>query len=262
MTMRHLFTPEGEAALATVIASRPLIAFDFDGTLAPIVERPEDARVAHAIEDRLERLAHRLPVAIVSGRRVDDIRQRLAFAPHYVIGNHGAEDPTAIGFAPSALDGMRTRLAAHADALAALGVGVEDKVYSIALHYRLASDHAAAYRLVSALVDDLPVGLHAYGGKMVMNVVLAAAPNKADAVSSLVARSGARSAVFAGDDLNDEPVFAAAAPEWLTIRIGRAETPSQARFYLESPDEVAVLLDRMLALLGDAGVPAGTPSHP
>ena len=260
--MRHLFTPEGEAALATVIASRPLIAFDFDGTLAPIVERPEDARVAHAIEDRLERLAHRLPLAIVSGRRVDDIRQRLAFAPRYVIGNHGAEDPSAVGFASSALDGMRARLLAHGPAMEALGVGIEDKIYSIALHYRLATDHAAAFRLVTGLVDDLPPGLHAYGGKMVMNVVLAAAPNKADAVASLVTRSGARSAVFAGDDLNDEPVFAAAAPEWLTIRIGAAGTPSQARFCLESPDEVAVLFDRMLILLGDPASPPGAVSIP
>ena len=260
--MQHLFTPDGEAALATVIAARPLLAFDFDGTLAPIVARPEDARVANALEQRLERLAQRLPLAIVSGRRVDDIRQRLAFAPHYVIGNHGAEDPATTGFAPSALDGMRARLSAHAGVLEALGVGVEDKVYSIALHYRLATDHAAAYRLVTGLVDALPVGLQAYGGKMVMNVVLASAPNKADAVSSLVARSGARSAVFAGDDLNDEPVFAAAAPEWLTIRIGRPETSSQARFYLESPDEVAVLLDRMLTLLGASGTPPGSGANP
>ena len=179
-----------------------------------------------------------------------------------MIGNHGAEDPSATGFAPSALDGMRTRLSARAGALEALGVGVEDKIYSIALHYRLATDHAAAYRLVTDLVDGLPTGLQAYGGKMVMNVVLASAPNKADAVASLVARSGARSAVFAGDDLNDEPVFAAAAPEWLTIRIGRAETPSQARFYLESPDEVAVLLDRMLTLLDDPGASPGTRTIP
>ena len=126
--MQHLFTPEGEAALATVIAVRPLLAFDFDGTLAPIVARPEDARVAHAIEDRLERLSQRLPLAIVSGRRVDDIRQRLAFAPHYVIGNHGAEDPSAVGFAPSVLDGMRARLQAEGKALDALGVAIEDKI--------------------------------------------------------------------------------------------------------------------------------------
>jgi len=51
--MQHLFTPEGEAALVVVMASRPLLAFDFDGTLAPIVARPEDARVANALEQRL-----------------------------------------------------------------------------------------------------------------------------------------------------------------------------------------------------------------
>ena len=260
--MQHLFTPEGEAALVVVMASRPLLAFDFDGTLAPIVARPEDARVANALEQRLKRLAQRLPLAIVSGRRVDDILGRLSFAPRYVIGNHGAEDPSAVGFSASALDGMRARLLAHGPAIEALGVSIEDKIYSIALHYRLATDHAAAFRLITSLVDELPAGLHAYGGKMVMNIVLTAAPNKADAVASLVARSGAHSAVFAGDDLNDEPVFAAAAPEWLTIRIGAGETPSQARFYLESPDEVAVLFDRMLILLGDPASALGAVSIP
>ena len=57
--MRHLFTPEGEAALAATMARRPLLAFDFDGTLAPIVARPDDARVPAAVEHRLERLAPR-----------------------------------------------------------------------------------------------------------------------------------------------------------------------------------------------------------
>ena len=257
--MQHLFTPEGEAALVVVMASRPLLAFDFDGTLAPIVARPEDARVANALEQRLERLAQRLPLAIVSGRRVDDILG--AVVADHVVRCEG-EDPSAVGFSASALDGMRARLLAHGPAIEALGVSIEDKIYSIALHYRLATDHAAAFRLITSLVDELPAGLHAYGGKMVMNIVLTAAPNKADAVASLVARSGAHSAVFAGDDLNDEPVFAAAAPEWLTIRIGAGETPSQARFYLESPDEVAVLFDRMLILLGDPASALGAVSIP
>ena len=247
--MLHLFSAEGEAALAAVMAARPLLAFDFDGTLAPIVSRPEEARVAHEIEQRLERLGNVLPLAIVSGRRVDDIRQRLTFEPRYIVGNPGAEDPLGAGVAPSALDPMRARLVDQADALDALGVSIEDKRYSIALHYRLSPDPARAFGYVATLVDDLPAGLDAYGGKAVMNVVIASAPDKADAVSSLVRRCGAGSAVFLGDDVNDEPVFAAAQPHWLTVKVGREPATSRARFYLESPDEVAQLLDRMLRLI-------------
>ena len=83
-------------------------------------------------------------------------------------------------------------------------------------------------------------------------------PDKADAVASLVRRCGASSAVFLGDDVNDEPVFAAAPAQWLTVKIGRDPVPSLARFCLESPDEVALLLDRMLRLVDPA--PGSTPA--
>jgi trehalose 6-phosphate phosphatase len=250
--MQHLFSPQGEAALAAVMKAQPLLAFDFDGTLAPIVSRPDEARVAHDIERRLDRLGQRLPLAIVSGRSVDDIRKRFSFEPRYVIGNHGAEDPLVPRLPPAALDGMRARVRLHALDLQALGVGIEDKGYSIALHYRQSNDRESALQLLGELVRDLPPGLDAYGGKLVMNIVGSSAPNKAAAVASLVRQSGAPCAVFLGDDVNDEPVFAAAAPEWLTVKVGRDDTPSLAKFYVESPDEVALVLQRMLALLGVA----------
>ena len=65
--MQHLFTPEGEAGLAAILRKRPLLAFDFDGTLAPIVARPDDARISRRAAARLGSLAARLPVAIVTG---------------------------------------------------------------------------------------------------------------------------------------------------------------------------------------------------
>ena len=75
------------------------------------------------------------------------------------------------------------------------------------------------------------------------------APDKSSAVHGLVARCGAGCAVFAGDDVNDEPVFESAPAHWLTIRIGRGERHSAARYFLDSPSEMAMLLERMLALL-------------
>ncbi|MBC7706661.1 MAG: trehalose-phosphatase [Rhodoferax sp.] len=251
--MKHLFAPEGGAVLAATMARRPLLAFDFDGTLAPIVARPEDARVSQAVARRLDRLAAILPLAIISGRKVEDVRTRLAFAPHYIIGNHGAEDASvAAPVDRSAIfQGLRARLREYAFALDASGVTVEDKQQSFALHYRLARDRDKAFELIGQLLSGLGPELEIFGGKMVVNIVAAASPDKADAVVRLLERSGATSAVFVGDDLNDEPVFARAPASWLTVRVGRDDPASQAMFCLDNFGEVATMLDRMLAALAD-----------
>jgi len=250
--MQHLFHPDGVAALAAALRQRPLLAFDFDGTLAPIVARPEDAGISPAMSARLKALAALLPLAIVTGRRVDDVRGRLGFEPRYIVGNHGAEDPLnpAAGAALArTLQPLRNRLHQRAAELAEAGVVVEDKGASLALHYRRSRQPEQAQALIEAVLLPPGEAWHAFGGKMVVNVVPRKAPDKASAVHGLVAHCGAACAVFAGDDVNDEPVFASAAPHWLTIRIGRGDGASAARYYLDSPDETAQLLQRMLALL-------------
>ena len=254
--MQHLFTPEGEAALAAVLQLKPLMAFDFDGTLAPIVARPDDARISTAVATRLKALASQLPVAIVTGRLVADVRERLGFEPQFIVGNHGAE-PDGAAAASDAhrnalggpLDGLRHTLREHSKALYAEGVTVEDKGLSIALHYRVSRDRVRAQRLIADLLTPEPAGLRLFAGKMVVNAVAADAPDKAQAVHALVTRLGAAAAFFAGDDVNDEPVFVAAPAHWLTLRIGREDSASRARYCLEGPQEMAVLLERVLANL-------------
>lgn len=249
--MQHLFTPAGEAALAAILRRRPLLAFDFDGTLAPIVARPDDARISQAVSSRLRILAARLPVAIVTGRAVSDVRGRLGFEPHYIVGSHGAEDGLDAGAADAqarALDPLRDLLRLRGVNLAAAGIWVEDKVLSIALHYRLARDPTGARGLIDELLAQPGRSVQVFGGKMVVNVMAPDAPDKADAVRALVVRNGASCALFAGDDVNDESVFVSAPPDWLTLRIGRDDPSSRARFFLDSPGEVAMLLERMLVL--------------
>ena len=264
--MRRLFSAEGDAALVAAMARRPLLAFDFDGTLAPIVARPDDARVPAAVEHRLERLGRALPLAIVSGRRVDDVRSRMSFTPRYIVGSHGAEDPwlPAAG-SPGLLDAMRDRLQAQAESLREAGVLVEDKQHSIALHYRLSRQPARAVELLTGLAGALPAGLRAFGGKLVMNIVADGAADKATAVTRLLARSGASAAIFLGDDVNDEPVFARAEPDWLTVKVGSDDPASLAMYYVEDLGEVAALLERMLSLIvidaprAPGSPPAGQP---
>ena len=119
----------------------------------------------------------------------------------------------------------------------------------MALHYRLSRTREQALEVITRLLADHDEALRVFGGKLVVNVVPQVAPDKADAVRELVRRSGVSCALFAGDDVNDEPVFAAAVAGWLTIRVGRDTARSQAHFFLDSPAEIAVLLERMVSLL-------------
>ena len=253
--MQHLFGPAGVAVLAACVRRRPLLAFDFDGTLAPIVAHPDRARIPRSVSVRLAALARRLPVAIVTGRSVDDVRGRLGFAPTYVVGNHGAQDssePDAAQARSRELEPMRAMLHAHRGGLVAAGVLVEDKGQSIALHYRQSRDRERALALIHGLLAPCAESLRVFGGKMVVNVTPSAAPDKAHAVHTLLARSRASCALFAGDDVNDEPVFESAPADWVTVRIGRYTPSSRARFFLDSTSEVAALLGRVLALLGSS----------
>jgi len=261
--MRPLLGPEGLAALDALMRRRPLVAFDFDGTLAPIVARPECARVPPGVARRLAALAERLPLAVVSGRALADLRARLGFVPQYLVGNHGAEDEadrSAAEAHAARLDTLRRRLADHDAALAAAGVTVEDKGPSIALHYRRARNRAQAVACIGGLLRAHESGLRVFGGKQVVNVVPADAPDKAAAMLALVARSGCDAAFFAGDDVNDEAVFAAAPPHWLTVRVGRDEPRSRARFYVDGTGEVAVVLEHMQRALAAPPPPPGPPT--
>lgn len=246
--MRHLLSPEGVRALQAVMQLRPILAFDFDGTLAPIVDNPDDARVPERVTRALAALGTSLSVAIITGRRVADVRPRLGFEPQHVIGNHGAEDPL-VAPPPSAcdaLDELRERITLRHHAIEAAGVEVEDKGLSLALHYRRAPDAGAALVCIEALLLGIEPALKRFGGKCVVNIVAAGVADKGDALVALVHRSGARSAVFFGDDVNDEAVFIRAEPQWLTVRVGR-DPLSRAMFYLDSDEELLPVLEQMLA---------------
>ncbi|MFG6428388.1 trehalose-phosphatase [Roseateles sp. LYH14W] len=243
--MRHLFSPAGEAAVAQLMRRQDvLLAFDFDGTLAPIVARPDDARVSVAIARRLSLLAAQRPVAVITGRSVADVRPRLGFEPSFVVGNHGAE---GMGWSPSGegMDQFRARLRAHADDLRAAGVQVEDKVFSLALHYRLARDRGVAMQAIERLLAAPAAGVQMFGGKCVVNVVSQDAPDKGDAAKALLRASGCEALLFVGDDVNDEAVFECAQDGWLTVRIGRSHGASLAMFFLDTHSEMSALLERL-----------------
>lgn len=243
-------SPQGRLHLQAVLQPPPaLLVFDFDGTLAPIVAQPDAARAPLAVARALEALMQHHVVAIVTGRAVQDVSGRLGFVPHHILGSHGAEDPAdehgaaRLAHHRSALDGLRLACArAWAPALQDAGVQVEDKGLSLAFHYRVARDRQQALSVVRGLLTEHGAGLRTFDGKCVVNAMADEAPDKADAVETLVARTGIARVVFAGDDVNDEPVFERRRPGWFTVKVGGDPRQSAADFHLGGTAEMALFL--------------------
>jgi trehalose 6-phosphate phosphatase len=253
--MKPLFSSEGRAALDAMMSrGRPLLAFDFDGTLAPIVAKPDSACIPLPVARRMQQLCQRWPVAVISGRAVADVCDRLGFEPRYVVGNHGIEDPQDVLTQrwSAALAPLRERLRPHAAELERHGVSVEDKGLSVALHYRLSPDAQRARQAIADVlkgdIGNLTIGT----GKFVINLVPKGAPDKGDAVLGLARRCQAEAGLFVGDDENDEPAFAKAPANWVTVRMAADHKHSRAAYYVDGPPQLPALLQVLLDVASPA----------
>ena len=224
---------------------------DFDGTLVELAPTPD----AVMIDDRLARLLTLLSqrlgrrVAIISGRPVAALRELLPL-PLFAVGSHGmefgaADGPIDMAARPDVLadvlERMR-RLAAQCP-----GVIVEDKPLGAALHYRQAPQAEAACRAVaSALAAEHELQLQP--GKMMIEV-RASGGDKGTAIERLMREPELRGArpVFMGDDLTDEPGFAAAARLGGTGILIGDERPTEARFRLQDVDAAIAWLEAAAA---------------
>jgi trehalose 6-phosphate phosphatase len=248
--MKYLFARGSEAVLERFCWSRIVLAFDFDGTLAPIVARPDDASMRANTRARLAALADRYPCAIISGRSRADVRGRVAgIRLAAVIGNHGVEP--AEGMATHAEVVARWRPVLEAQLGSVPGVEVESKGYSVAIHYRRSRAKRAAKAAIHAAIEMLHGAPRVIGGEQVLNIIPAGAPHKGIALQRLRAELGVDTALYVGDDVTDEDVFALDEPgRLLSVRIGRS-TVSAAPYYLRDQFEIDGLLDRLLELRAD-----------
>jgi trehalose 6-phosphate phosphatase len=216
------------------------LLFDVDGTLAPIVPRPEDARVPASTRAELERLAGRYGlVACVSGRPANEARSVVGVATLTYVGEHGLElDPEAEGWAG--------RIHAFARGT---GRTVEQKPLTAAFHYRNAPDREAARReLEEVEAEARAAGFRTRWGRLVLELLPPVDTSKRTAVSRLLERSGLRRALYAGDDTTDLDAFAGLDDLELAVRVAVAapESPAalseRADVVVGSPAELARLL--------------------
>ncbi len=241
--MRHVLAASERPALERLARSSSLLGFDFDGTLAPIVSVPDAARMREATRAALARVAARYPVVVVSGRAVADLRARLeGVEVRSLVGNHGVETAEGSARYLALVQGWKRSLAARLSGV--VGVEVEDKGYSLSVHYRRAPER---WSELAALVASLD-GARVVSGKMVFNVVPEGAAHKGDALARLCEAEGADVALFVGDDVTDEDVFATADPaRVLSVRVGQSRA-SKATHYLEHQGEIDALLGVLAGL--------------
>jgi trehalose 6-phosphate phosphatase len=222
---------------------RLLVASDFDGTLAPLVDDPAKARALPEAEAALILLAAvaETEVALVSGRSLASLRAGVGrLADHAtLVGGHGMEqdDVAPTPDETERLDAAQRALDDLIDDVP--GAWLERKPFSVVVHVRCVEPDEAQSLLVGAAVVAEEIDLHTLEGHGVLEA-LVRRPDKGAVIGTLRERAGADAVVYLGDDVTDEDAFAALGPDDLGISIGMA--PSQADFRVSSPRAAAHVL--------------------
>jgi trehalose-phosphatase len=240
--------------IADAIGKRLAVFLDYDGTLAPIVSHPEDAWLADSMRQTLRSLAARVPVAILSGRDLDDVRGRVLVDGIVYAGSHGFD---------IAGPGLRRELGAEflpeldlaeKDLREALdeipGAQLERKHFSVASHYRNVNENDA-FRV--ALAADAVAAKHRklrrLDGKKVYELLPDIDWNKGKAVLWLLETLDleGRNAlpIYIGDDRTDEDAFRALDKRGVAILVSEHAQVTAANYWLNNPEEVERFLQRI-----------------
>ncbi|MFN7918041.1 MAG: trehalose-phosphatase [Vicinamibacterales bacterium] len=223
--------------LEAFAATKVVVAFDFDGTLAPLVEHPAKAAMRTSTRRLLTSVARLYPVAVISGRARRDVAMRIGAVPvRHVTGSHGLE-PWGQRPAIRRLVSTWERLIAD-DFGHVSGVDIENKGYSLTVHYRhVRVRKARVVQAIRRLARALP-GARALDGIESVAMVPVDGPNKGTAVRLVRQRLACDTAIFVGDDETDEDAFGADIPSRLLgIRVG-ASRRSRARYCLPAQQDI------------------------
>jgi trehalose-phosphatase len=238
--------PSRADALLEQLAAEPGRAglfLDFDGVLAPIVARPEDAAPSEATRAELERLVGEYAlVAVVSGRATQDVQARVGIDGVVCVGSHGLElEPQA--------ERWRRVLAAFAADAPWPASEIEVKGLAVAFHFRSRADEETAIRELDAIAESAREdGLVARYGRKILEVLPPVGSHKGTAVRQLLKDRGLQRALAAGDDTTDLDSFAALDGLEVAVRVAVA-SPEAPSALLDAADLVVASTDEFLALL-------------
>jgi len=254
----------GDELARRLAGRRPAVFLDYDGTLTPIVDRPEDAIISESMRDAIRRLAERCPVVIVSGRDRRVVQELMGVDDLIVAGSHGfdiwspeggaIEREEGSGF-EGLLDEVKERVRAKTSSIQ--GALVEPKKTSVAVHYRLVSEgeRRRIREIVDAVLAEHPDGLKVTPGKMVYEIQPKIEWDKGKAVLYLLETLDLNREdvmpIYVGDDITDEDAFEALEGRGIGIFVGRADDPevwgrtTSADYALRTTQEVERFLDAL-----------------
>jgi len=262
--MEHLFSVWQEIGERIKTAHQILLLTDFDGTLSPIVGRPEEAVLPDDTRCAIEALAasQRVGVAVVSGRALSDIKNKVGIHGITYAGNHGIEiEGPWLKFVYPPAESLRPvirRLYPRlGEVLAGFeGAFVEDKGLTLSVHYRLVREDRVSE--LKRVCEETVRGLRSEGkirtteGKKVYEIRPGVLWDKEDAIVLLLnawtssTGEGSGLTLFLGDDLSDEGGFKVVNTHGgISIFVGESGSNTAASYSLRSPDEVADFLERL-----------------
>lgn len=259
---------DGQQFIERLAGRRPAVFLDYDGTLTPIVDRPEDAIISASMREAVRRLARRCTVCVVSGRDRSVVQQLMGMDDLVVAGSHGFDiwDPRVGTVRHNAATGYEDVLAKVTDRLRTeikpvQGAAIEIKRYSVAVHYRLVAPQECPVvkAVVDALLAEHPDQLKVTPGKMVYEIQPNIDWNKGKAVQYLLRAlhidADGIVPLYLGDDITDEDAFRALQEplerQGIGVVIadvgdpGEASRTTAADFVLESVGEVERFLNTL-----------------
>lgn len=257
--MKHALTQFDRIA-ARLAGKWPSVFLDYDGTLTPIVERPDLALLGEAMRDTLRDLAARCSIAVISGRDLADVRRLVGLDGLVYAGSHGfdiagpnglrIEHEGGAAFAAAvkrATDELRRALAGIEGAL------VESKRFAVAVHYRQVAAGGVPHveQAVERVVAAVPE-LKMTGGKKVFELRPRFDWDKGKAVLWLLDALGQSGSdvlpLYIGDDLTDEDAFRALLGRGVTVFVG-PEHHTDAEYLLDDVEQVGAFLARLTRAL-------------
>lgn len=259
--MQHIFHAWQNIEKRLGSAKQVLLLLDFDGTLTPIVNRPEEAELSTEMEEILKFLAKKreFRIAIISGRSLSDLKERIKIRDIIYVGNHGLEIEKGkkTFIYPQASKSIQTMKKLKKILKARLrgiqGTILEDKRVGLAIHYRLVKSRdlpklkRAVGQIFKPFLEERRIRVTS--GKKILEARPPIAWDKGKAASLLLdsfKRNNPLS-IYLGDDRTDEDAFSTLDGKGITVFVGKPRK-SKARFFLKNVGEVEVFLNRLSGL--------------
>jgi trehalose 6-phosphate phosphatase len=254
--------PENKTLFSILNKKKPVIFLDYDGTLTPIVQRPEDALLSEEMKHMLGELAKVFTVAVVTGRDKEDVEQLIGLDQLIYAGSHGyiisgpdgmqMEHPDSGRLIPE-LDRMEKDIEEALEGKTE-GVQIDRKRYAIGIHYRNAreGDEALVFDVVDMILEKYR-GYKKGEGKKIVEVKPDLDWHKGKAVDWILQaleldENDEIIPVFIGDDLTDEDAFESLKGKGIGILVGGHGKPTAAAYSLKNVFQVRAFFDRLIAL--------------